>query len=164
MHDLLQTKHNDGKQPNGVFKYYSRCHLTGPSQMTEFFGRKGVIVTFTIPIYCLLESESLGGQIIPKVQRSWALKVNFKGQQSCVRTMAKAQSFEIERKSNSQEMATKWVLLSLTYHITWEKKSGTVLIWPKVFSTAAVLSETEAKSFYVFTPSLTPASHCASQK
>ena len=106
--------------PSIIFK----CHLTGASQMTWFTGRKAVIMTIIIPTYCLLEWESLGGQTVLKTQCSWALKVKFKGQQSGIGTMAKAQSFEMNRRVNSQEVTVEWALLSSTYHMAWGKNQS----------------------------------------
>lgn len=117
-----------------------KCHLTGPSQVTWFTGRKAVTVTIIIPIYCLLECESLGGQAVPKAQCSWALKVKFKGQQSGIGTMAKAQSFEMNRRANPQEITAK---LSFTiFHISHslgKEIRVTVLTWPQALPTAALL-------------------------
>lgn len=106
------------------------CHWTGSSQMTWFTGRKAVIATIIIPIYHLLECESLGGQTVTKAQCSWALKVKFKGQQSDVRAMAKVQSFEIKRRVNSQEIAAvSFTIFNVSHHLGKEVKV-TVLPWP----------------------------------
>lgn len=123
-HELAQTKNNGGKEPNAVFKCYFQVPFEWAFSGDMVHWQESCYVTITIPIYRLLQCESLGGQTVPKVQCSWALKVKFKGQRAGVRTMAKAQSLEMKGRVNSLESTAKWVLLSSTYHVTRKRNQS----------------------------------------
>lgn len=125
-----------------------KCHLTGPSQVTGFTGSKAVIVRIIIPIYHLLECESLGGQAVPKAQCSWELKVKLKRQQPGV--VGKGSILWNEEKGyfSRDRCRGSFTIFNISHSLGKEiGQSDSV----NRLSTAAVLTETR-DSVHLYTP------------
>lgn len=125
-----------------------KCHLTGPSQVTGFTGSKAVIVRIIIPIYHLLECESLGGQAVPKAQCSWELKVKLKRQQPGV--VGKGSILWNEEKGYfpRDRCRGSFTIFNISHSLGKEiGQSDSV----NRLSTAAVLTETR-DSVHLYTP------------